>query len=227
MSPCCGEPLGRVEGQGQRVGALGVHEEGGRRHGQCGRSTPSPAASRRGWPRRRCRRAGWPTSAPARPRALAGVHQELDVAGRAGQGGNHRPHDAGSGVPKGGRHPFEGAAATPRDPAPPPCPGPRRPAPPRTGASPGAPVRRRRRPSGPQSTGTTVTREMNDRSAVISEQGSNVGSRSRSISGVNVRTLTRSSTRRPAGRCAGAGPAARGRRRRRRRGPPPAGAGSR
>ncbi len=41
--------------------------------------------------------------------ALAGVHQELDVAGRAGQRGNHGPHDAGSGVTEGGRDPFEGA----------------------------------------------------------------------------------------------------------------------
>src|SRR5271157_4295186 len=41
--------------------------------------------------------------------ALAGVQQEFDVAGGAGEGGGHRPHDAGSGAMERGHHSLERA----------------------------------------------------------------------------------------------------------------------
>ena len=100
----------RVRGQRERVGAVGMDQEGDGRHrraaaqpagaagGRCPSASDTAAVSRA---------AASPASVPGH--ALAGVHEELDVAGGAGQGRSHRSHDAGFGVVERGRHAFEGA----------------------------------------------------------------------------------------------------------------------
>ena len=123
------------------------------------------------------------------------MHQELDVAGGAGQGGNHRPHDAGSGVLEGRTSPLRGPAPDLGVPDHALAPGHDGPA--------GLELRLDqedqfgvgRGRAGPQSAGTTVTREMKERSAVM--QRARARSRvapAAAVSGVSERTLTRSST---------------------------------
>ena len=102
-----GEPRRGVGGQRQCVGAVRVDQEGDGRHR---RATTQPAGAGREVVGRLGhggveQGGGLARSGPSC--TLAGVHEELDVAGGAGQGGDHRPHDAGSGGGERGRHTLE------------------------------------------------------------------------------------------------------------------------
>ena len=163
-------------------GALGVDQEGDGRHvGERRLSRPVSAggeasvrldtAAATG---RRPRTARRSASYPATP--LRACTRNSTLPARAGQGGGHRPHDAGSGRRRVRTSPLRGRPAR--------RPGSRTtPLPRETAARPasnwGLTSSTRSAPgaaTGPHSAGTTVRSEMNDRSAITSGHGSNAGS---------------------------------------------------
>ena len=110
LVPPLGEPGRGVGGERQRVGAVGMDQEGDDRHRREPAQSARVAGDRRSSASDTAAANRAAASSDGEPRLiLAGVQEELDVAGGAGQGGGHHPHDAGFGVVERGRHTHERA----------------------------------------------------------------------------------------------------------------------